>query len=74
MSNGALRTARERQGLGLREVARLAQISPAHLSMVETGKKRLSLGALHRLAPYLGLGPTEVVAVLREMGDDRAAQ
>ena len=50
-----LRQVRAAKGLGLREVARLAAIDPAHLSRVERGEANLSLAALARLARVLEL-------------------
>jgi transcriptional regulator with XRE-family HTH domain len=50
-----LREVRRAQGLGLREVARRANIDPGHLSRVERGKESLSLEALARLAGVLKL-------------------
>jgi transcriptional regulator with XRE-family HTH domain len=54
-----LRAVREAHGLGLREVARRAEIDPAHLSRVERGERMLSLEALVRLARVLGLNELE---------------
>jgi len=51
---GRLRAARQRQGLGLREAARLAGIDPSHLWRVEHGQARLSVPRLTRLARVLG--------------------
>jgi transcriptional regulator with XRE-family HTH domain len=42
-------------GLSLRETARRARITPAHLSKVERGERQLSVEALGRLAEVLGL-------------------
>jgi transcriptional regulator with XRE-family HTH domain len=50
-----LRDVRTAKGLGLNEVARLADIDPAHLSRVERGEARLSLESLARLAHVLEL-------------------
>jgi transcriptional regulator with XRE-family HTH domain len=50
-----LRAVRTARGLGLREVASLAEIDPAHLSRVERGEARLSLDGLARLATVLEL-------------------
>lgn len=47
------RTIRMTQGLGLREVARRAQIDPAHLPPIERGQSRASLEAMARLAKAL---------------------
>jgi transcriptional regulator with XRE-family HTH domain len=54
-----LRVVREARGLGLREVARRAQIDPSQLSKVERGEGQLSLSALARLARVLGLAELE---------------
>ena len=54
-SRPPLREVRRAHGLGLREVARLAEIDPAHLSRVERGEARLSLDSLARLARVLEL-------------------
>jgi transcriptional regulator with XRE-family HTH domain len=43
------------RGLGLRETAERAGITPAHLSRVERGQRQLSVDALGRLAEVLGL-------------------
>jgi transcriptional regulator with XRE-family HTH domain len=50
-----LRAVRIAHGLGLRETARRAGISPAHLSKVERGQRQLSVDALTRLGEVLGL-------------------
>lgn len=59
-----LRQLREAQGLKLRETARLADLDASHLSRVERGQKRLSMAALGRLAPVIGLGPAELAGLL----------
>lgn len=43
------------RGLGLRETAERAGMTPAHLSRVERGQRQLSVDALGRLAEVLGL-------------------
>jgi transcriptional regulator with XRE-family HTH domain len=50
-----LRAVRVAHGLSLRETARRAQLTPAHLSRVERGERQLSIEALARLAGVLGL-------------------
>lgn len=50
-----LRAVRVAHGLSLRETARRAGITPAHLSRVERGERQLSVDALLRLAEVLGL-------------------
>ena len=54
-----LRAVREAHGLGLREVARRAEIDPAHLSRAERGERTLSLDALLRVSRVLGLRELE---------------
>ena len=50
-----LRAVRQARGLGLREVARRANIDPAHLSKAERGLRVLSMPALLRVARVLEL-------------------
>jgi transcriptional regulator with XRE-family HTH domain len=50
-----LRAVRQARGLGLREVARAADIDPSHLSRVERGKGSLSIEKLAQLAVVLEL-------------------
>lgn len=49
------RAVREARGLSLREVARRANLNPAHLSRFERGQAGLSIDSLRRLADVLGL-------------------
>jgi transcriptional regulator with XRE-family HTH domain len=49
------RAVRIAHGLSLRETARRAQMTPAHLSRVERGQRQLSVESLARLAEVLGL-------------------
>jgi transcriptional regulator with XRE-family HTH domain len=68
-----LRAVRRAHGLGLREVARLAEIDVGHLSRVERGERTLSLPALLRLARVLDL--RELASFLEQYvrdGDDAA--
>jgi transcriptional regulator with XRE-family HTH domain len=50
-----LRSARERLGLSLREVARRLEISASALSQIETGKSRPSVKTLYAIVSELGL-------------------
>jgi transcriptional regulator with XRE-family HTH domain len=50
-----LRAVRTARGLSLREVARRAELDPAHLSRVERGLVRPSLRTLAKLARVLEL-------------------
>ncbi len=50
-----LRSAREEQGLSLREVARRLDISASALSQIETGKSRPSVKTLYAITSELGL-------------------
>jgi transcriptional regulator with XRE-family HTH domain len=54
----------------LREVARRAEIDPAHLSRVERGERALSVAALHRLAHVLGLRELERLIGPYARGDE----
>lgn len=62
-----LRAVRIAHGYGLREVARRAGMTPAHLSRVERGERQLSVDALARLAGVLGL--TELAKLLEPYRD-----
>jgi ribosome-binding protein aMBF1 (putative translation factor) len=53
---------REKRGIGLRDLARQARMSPAHLSMLETGQRSASLATLRRLATILGTTIDALVA------------
>jgi transcriptional regulator with XRE-family HTH domain len=55
-----LRTARERVGLSLREVARRLDISASALSQIETGKSRPSVKTLYAITSELGLSMDEL--------------
>lgn len=57
-----LRTAREKQGLSLREVARRLDISASALSQIETGKSRPSVNTLYSIVSELGLSMDELFA------------
>jgi transcriptional regulator with XRE-family HTH domain len=54
-----LRDVRKARGLGLRRVARQAEVDPAHLSRIERGLATPSLAVLKRLAAVLGLRELE---------------
>lgn len=49
-----VRDAREATGLSLRALARTLDVSPATLSELETGKTRMTVERLHRIAATLG--------------------
>ena len=57
-----LRSAREEQGLSLREVARRLEISASALSQIETGKSRPSVKTLYAIVSELGLSMDELFA------------
>ncbi len=57
-----LRSARERQGLSLREVARRLDISASALSQIETGKSRPSVKTLYAIVSELGLSMDQLFA------------
>ncbi len=49
------RAVRTAKGKGLRETAQEAGMTPSHLSLVERGKRQLSVEAMGRLAEVLDL-------------------
>src|SRR5919202_210793 len=55
-----LRRVRESQARSLTDVARAAEISPAHLSEVERGLKELSIERLVDVANSLGMKPGRI--------------
>lgn len=55
-----LRTHREQQGLGLRELARRLGISASAVSQIETGKSRPSVGTLYAMANELDMSLDEL--------------
>lgn len=63
-----LRAVRIAKGKGLRETAAAAGITPSHLSLVERGKRQLSVDALGRLAEVLDLHElVKLLAPYREL-------
>ncbi|MBP9015201.1 MAG: helix-turn-helix transcriptional regulator [Candidatus Atribacteria bacterium] len=58
-----LREIREKKGLGLRETAHLASVSPTLLSLVETGKRKPTPTFLSKLAPVLSVPYVELLAL-----------
>src|SRR5919109_3844309 len=55
-----LRRVRESQARSLTDVARAAEVSPAHLSEVERGLKELSIERLVDVANSLGMTPARI--------------
>lgn len=66
----ALRQARERAGLGLREAARLAGTSHGYLIGLEAGTRCPSVTMAGRLADALGLDDAERAVLLAGAVDD----
>lgn len=56
-----LRQVREQQGMSLRALAQLLEVSPATLSAVETGRREMSAERLERTAQLLGIAPEELL-------------
>jgi transcriptional regulator with XRE-family HTH domain len=50
----SLRALRAESGIGLRELCRLADLSPAALSAIETGRSSPTLATLHRVLKAMG--------------------
>ena len=57
----AVRQARERRGLSLRELARRMEVSPSFVSQVERGKANPSVGTLYSLVSVLGVSLNELL-------------
>ncbi|MBC7595725.1 MAG: TetR family transcriptional regulator [Kineosporiaceae bacterium] len=57
-----VRSARQRSGLSMREVARRINVSPATMSAIETGKTELTVKRLQHIADALGVS---IVGVLK---------
>lgn len=57
---GRLREARERQGIGVRELSRRVSVSPSLISQVELGKASPSVGTLYAIVNELGLSLDEL--------------
>lgn len=58
----AVRRRRLIAGLMQAELADRAQISPSHMSKIETGRKSAGVDVLHRLAGALGCKVEELIA------------
>lgn len=57
----AIRSARERRGMSLRELARRVNVSPSFVSQVELGKANPSVGTLYALVSELGTTLDELI-------------
>lgn len=71
VSGARLRQVREQQGLSLRALARQLAVSPATLSAVETGRRRLSPDRLAGTAGALGVRPDELLEPVPTARDRR---
>ena len=58
---GRLKAIRKKQGLTQERVAELVDLSPQHISGIETGGAKVSLSALVRLCNALDTTPNEVL-------------
>lgn len=56
-----IKEAREREGLTQEELAEYVDMSSAHISVIERGKKGLRLENLVRIANVLGVSPDELL-------------
>lgn len=56
-----LRAARKKMGLTQEQVAESANISPQHISGVETGSAKISLPTLVRLCDVLNITPNDIL-------------
>ena len=65
----AFKVARALSGLEQRELAKLADIDPSHLSLIEQGKRNPSLNTLKRLAEGLKM-PQHILDLLAAEPED----
>ncbi|HTG17946.1 MAG TPA: helix-turn-helix transcriptional regulator [Blastocatellia bacterium] len=70
MNHGkAFKIARAVKGLQQRELAKLAGLTASHLSLIEAGKRRPSVGALHKVSQALEM-PTHLLTLLAAESED----
>src|SRR5207253_5018305 len=65
----ALRIARAIAGLQQAELAELAALDPSHLSLIESGRRNPSLGAIRRISKALKI-PEHILALLASEESD----
>ncbi len=65
----ALKIARAIKGLQQRELAALSGLTASHLSLIEAGKRKPSVGALHKLSEALEM-PTHLLTLLAAESED----
>ena len=65
----ALRIARAISGLQQKELAQLADIDPSHISLMEMGKRKPSIGTVQKLAKALQI-PDHLLTLLAAEPDD----
>lgn len=56
-----IRRLRRRSGLTQEELAEKVDVSVTHIGLVETGKRRMSLKTLQRVASALGIKTRELI-------------
>lgn len=56
-----IREQRKRKGIGLRELAREAEVSAGYLSEVESGKSEPTVSKIQRIAEALGVAITRLL-------------
>jgi XRE family transcriptional regulator, master regulator for biofilm formation len=64
-----LRIARAIAGLQQKKLARLANIDPSHVSLIEMGKRQPSVGTLQKLSNALGIPHHLLVLLSADPGD-----
>ena len=72
----AIRSARERRGISLRELARRVNVSPSFVSQVELGKANPSVGTLYTLVTVLGttLEPEDMAPLVVFLAADESSK
>lgn len=62
-----LRDLRKKIGLTMQEVAEAANTTNQMIGMLERGERKLSVDWLNRLAPILGVKPTDIIAENKQL-------
>src|SRR5436190_22883540 len=68
-----IRSIRRERKISVRELAKLAQLSPRFINQLESGEANIAIAGLARLAAALGRSPSEFI-LPTETGDSRRAR
>ena len=62
-----IRKLREERNIGLREFAEMLSVNPSHISLIETGKKKVSDSLLHEMAHVLNVPEEKLFAIVERI-------